>query len=57
MVNRLYYGDNLDILRIQIVTVREMIEDGRRIDLPLSVEVLKSASAVNTGNQHTLALE
>lgn len=48
---------NRDYPRIQIVTVREMIEDGRRIDLPLSVEVLKSASEAHTATQHTLALE
>ena len=30
--------------QIQIVTVREMIEENRRIDLPLNIEVLKSAT-------------
>lgn len=34
--------------RIQIVTVKEMIEQNRRLEMPLSLEVLKSAVA-NTG--------
>jgi hypothetical protein len=35
---------NRDTPRIQIVTIQEMIEDGRRIDLPLSLDVLKAAA-------------
>jgi site-specific DNA-methyltransferase (adenine-specific) len=31
--------------RVQIVTVREIIEQGKRMDLPLSVEVVKAAQA------------
>jgi len=31
--------------RIQIVTIREIIEEKKRLDLPLSLEVLKSAKA------------
>lgn len=46
-----------DYSRIQIVTVREMIEDGKRIDLPLSLDVLKKAATVKTEEQHTLALD
>jgi site-specific DNA-methyltransferase (adenine-specific) len=34
--------------RIQIVTVKEMIEQNKRLEMPLSLEVLKSAAA-NTG--------
>ena len=48
---------NREVPRIQIVTVREMIEDGRRIDLPLSLDVLKSATAAVTTDQQALALE
>ncbi len=29
--------------RIQIVTIREMIEENKRLDMPLGLEVLKSA--------------
>jgi site-specific DNA-methyltransferase (adenine-specific) len=47
---------NRDYPRIQILTVQEMIEDGKRIDLPLSLDVLKSAVAVATEEQHSLAL-
>ena len=47
---------NRDYPRIQIVTVQEMIEENRRIDLPLSLDVLKSAVAVDTNEQHALAL-
>ena len=46
-----------DYPRIQIVTVREMIEDGKRIDLPLSLDVLKTAATVKTEEQHPLALD
>lgn len=46
-----------DYPRIQIITVREMIEDGKRIDLPLSLAVLKTAATVKTEEQHTLALD
>jgi site-specific DNA-methyltransferase (adenine-specific) len=33
-----------DYNRIDIVTVQEMIESGRRLDLPVAQDVLKSAS-------------
>ena len=46
-----------DYPRIQIITVREMIEDGKRIDLPLSLDVLKTAATVKTEEQHPLALD
>jgi len=32
-----------DYATIQIVTIREMIEHGRRLDIPLTREVLKRA--------------
>jgi DNA modification methylase len=47
---------NRDYPRIQIVTVREMIEETRRIDLPLSLEVLKSAATATTEEQQALLL-
>lgn len=47
---------NRDAPRIQIVTVREMIEDGQRIDLPLSLDVLKSAVEITTEEQQALSL-
>ncbi len=39
---------------IQLVTVQDMIEAGRRSDLPLNLDVLVSAAAVNTGQQSDL---
>lgn len=48
---------NRDYPRIQIVTVREMIEENRRIDLPLSLDVLKSAAPAKTDDQQALALD
>jgi DNA modification methylase len=42
--------------KIQIVTVREIIEDGKRLDLPLSQEALRSAQSEMEGNQLVLAL-
>jgi DNA modification methylase len=48
---------NRDYPRIQIVTVREMIEENRRIDLPLSLDVLKSAAPAKTDDQQALTLE
>jgi DhnA family fructose-bisphosphate aldolase class Ia len=32
-----------DYSKIQIATVREMIEDGRRLDLPFVLDALKAA--------------
>ena len=45
---------NRDYPRIQIVTIQELIEEGRRIDLPLSVAVLKSAKATIRNGQKNL---
>ena len=45
---------NRDYPRIQIVTVREMIEDSKQIDLPLSLDVLKSAAVAITEDQQIL---
>jgi site-specific DNA-methyltransferase (adenine-specific) len=43
--------------RIQIVTVREIIEQGKRMELPLSMEVVKSAQArQDEGEQQDLPL-
>lgn len=41
-----YYHEllNKSFPRIKIVTIREMIEDNARIDLPMSVQVLKTAA-------------
>jgi len=48
----LYYhplmGKNYD--KIQIVTVRELIEQEKRLELPLSHEVLKTATKQNDSN-------
>lgn len=44
--------------RIQIVTVREIIEDKKRLDMPLSAEILKTAQAAEDGSEQTaFALE
>lgn len=40
--------------RIQIVTVKEIIEQEKRLDVPTSLEVLKAARAAATGNQMDL---
>ena len=48
---------NRDYPRIQVVTVQEMIEEGQRIDLPLSLEVLKAAAPAKPDDQQPLALE
>jgi len=37
--------------RIQIVTVQEMVEDGRRLEIPMSLEVLKKAQSVTQESQ------
>jgi DNA modification methylase len=42
--------------RIQIVTIREMLEENKRLDLPLSLEVLKSADAATAAYQPGLEL-
>jgi len=40
-----------DYNRIQIVTVKEIVEDGKRLEMPLSHEVVKSAKAQEEGEQ------
>ena len=54
-----YHHDllNRDYPCIQIVTVQEMIEENRRIDLPLSLDVLKSATVAITEDQRAFALD
>ncbi|CAK0776831.1 site-specific DNA-methyltransferase (adenine-specific) [Gammaproteobacteria bacterium] len=42
---------NRDYPKIQIVTIREMVEENKRADLPLGVEVLKVAQTANVGKQ------
>jgi len=37
--------------RIQIVTVQEMVEEGRRLEIPMSLEVLKKAQSVTQESQ------
>ena len=36
--------------RVRIVTIEEMIELGHRLELPMSLEVLKAAKALETGD-------
>lgn len=40
--------------KIQIVTIKDMIESGARLDLPMSLEVLKAAQARDDGGQLSL---
>ena len=42
---------NRDYPKIQIVTIREMVEENKRADLPLGIEVLKTAQVVNVSEQ------
>ncbi len=42
---------------IQIVTIREILEAGKCLDIPLSLEVLKSAERKTTGEQLTIAID
>ena len=39
---------------IQIVTIKEILEDGKRLDIPLSLEVLRSAEKQVTNEQLTI---
>jgi len=41
--------------RIQIVTIREIIEEKKRLDMPLSLEVLKSAKAKSGQSQRQIS--
>lgn len=43
--------------RVQIVTVQEMIEQGKRLDIPMSLEVLRKAQAVVSDSQLQLLSE
>ena len=45
---------NRDYAKIQIVTIQEMLEQNKRIDLPLGVDVLKSAAAATIEQQQSL---
>jgi hypothetical protein len=36
---------------ISIVTIQEMVEEGRRLDVPMSLEVVKSAKPSLENNQ------
>src|ERR1019366_6955329 len=40
--------------RIQIVTVQEMIEENRRLELPMNIAVLKTAQAAASDKQISL---
>jgi site-specific DNA-methyltransferase (adenine-specific) len=42
---------------IQIVTVREILEENKRLDIPLSFEVLKSAERQSTSKQLSIPLD
>ena len=42
--------------RIEIVTIREILEDGKRLDIPMSLEVLKSARREDGSEQFDLIL-
>jgi hypothetical protein len=42
--------------RIQIVTIREIVEDGKRLALPLSMEVLKDAKAAERARDGSVPL-
>ncbi|MBB1126932.1 DNA methyltransferase [Thiospirillum jenense] len=55
-----YYHHELlhrDYPAIQLVTVREMIDEHRRSDLPLHQKVFKKAAFVSTSIQHMLPVE
>jgi len=40
--------------KIQIVTVQEIIEENRRLELPMNLEVLKKAQAAGSDKQISL---
>jgi len=52
----LYYHDLMDrnYDTIQIVTIQDMIEHGKVLDIPMSLEVLKAAQLKASGNQLSL---
>jgi len=43
--------------KISIVTVREIIEEGKRLEIPMSLEVLAIAKRAATAEQHALNIE
>lgn len=43
--------------RIQIVTIADMVEQHKRLDIPMSLEVLRKAESENTATQTTLLLD
>jgi DNA modification methylase len=43
--------------RVQIVTIREMLEQHKRLELPLSAETLKTATVVDEADQGALILQ
>ena len=45
-------GRNYD--RIAIVTIREIVEGGKRLDIPMSLEVLKAAEKTIDADQPEL---
>jgi site-specific DNA-methyltransferase (adenine-specific) len=51
-----YHHDlmNRDYDAIQIVTIQDMIENGKVLDIPMSLDVLKAAELKASGNQLTL---
>ncbi len=38
--------------RIEIVTIAEVVEQHKRLDIPMSLEVLKEAAAAYTADNH-----
>jgi site-specific DNA-methyltransferase (adenine-specific) len=40
--------------RISIVTIREIVEEGKRLEIPMSIEVLKAAQKADEDLQMTL---
>ena len=43
-----------DYDQISIVTIREIMEDGKRLEIPMSVEVLKAAQKAVDARQMSL---
>jgi site-specific DNA-methyltransferase (adenine-specific) len=40
--------------RISIVTIREIVDEGKRLEIPMSIEVLKAAQKADEDLQMTL---
>ena len=59
MAASMYHHELLNrmVPRIQIVTIQQMIESDARIDLPMTLEVLKTAESVNTCDQQDLPFQ